>query len=176
MIDSVSRQRILVAAALFVLGIYALLSLRDAWSAQTRLDQARSDLAEVIDKITHINALQSAPRVAALGLETADEFVNRIAAALQAAGLPQSSLNDQSSSKPVRVQRSDFKLRKVTIKLKPATLNQIITFCDELRDEETGTVIRDLTLTVPKNDTGGDAEKWESELILTQMIFSPTSG
>ena len=182
----ISRQRWLIVVALSVLGVYALLSVRDARSAQLRLQQARGDLTEIKQKLGQIDQLRQAPRVAALDLETPDEIVNRVAAALQSAGLPQSALSDQTSSEPQRVQRSDFKLRLITINLSPATLPQIVRFCDALRDEETGTTVRDLTLTEPRGGSGtasgrsGAAytgqEKWEAELTLTQMIFSPTSG
>lgn len=149
----VSRRRLLIAIALTVLGIYALLSVSHAPSAQDRLDQVRRDFAEINEKMSQIRQLQSAPRVAALGLETPDEIVNRVAAALQSAGLPPSALSDQTSSQPVRVQRSDFKLRSITIKLKPATLLSIFKFCESLRDEETGTTVRDLTLSEPRDGT-----------------------
>ena len=177
MTSTVSRQRWLIAFALGMLGVYALLSIRDARSAYQRLEQTRDDFAEIRQKLGQIEQLKQAPRVAALDLETPDEIVNRVAAAIQSAGLPQSALSDQTSSEPQRVQRSDFKLRSITIKLAPATLLQIIRFCDALRDEDTGTIVRDLTLTEPGSSASrGGQEKWEAELILTQMIFSPTSG
>lgn len=172
-----SRQRFWIAAALVMLALYALLSVQDARSASSRLQQARGDLKEIEEKLVQIQQLKAAPRVAALDLESPDEIVNRVATALQSARLPQSALVDQVSTKPQRIQRSDFKLRSITIKLQPASLLQIIRFCDALRDEETGTVVRDLTLTEPKNSlASGREEKWEAELILTQTIFSPTSG
>ncbi len=181
-----SRQRWLIVIALGVLAVYAILNVRDARSAYWRLQQARGDLTEIQQKLGQIEQLRRAPRVAALDLETPDEIVNRVAAALESAGLPQSALSDQTSSEPQRVQRSDFKLRSITIKLQPATLPQIVRFCDALRDEDTGTTVRDLTLTEPtgranaaSRPTGGSyagQEKWEAELTLTQMIFSPTSS
>lgn len=172
-----TRRRWLIALALVVLGVYALLSVNDARSAYKRLEQTQADVLEVKQKLGQIESLKQAPRVAALDMETPDEIVNRVAAALQSAGLPQSALSDQVSSDPQRIQRSDFKVRSITINLQPATLLQIVHFCDALRDEDTGTIVRDLTLTEPKNNEAlGGQEKWEAELILTQMIFSPTSG
>jgi hypothetical protein len=171
-----TRQRLLIALALVVLALYAMLSLRDAISAQTHLDQTFSDLAEVASRIEDIERLRQAPTVAALQLESPAEITNRIAAARQAAGLPASSLLKEEPLDPQRVQRSDFELRSTTIDLAPATLPQIINFCDALRDEETGSVIRDITLTEPQNGaTGGGQEKWGAQLVLTQMIFSPKS-
>lgn len=172
----VSRQRLLIALALMMLAIYALISVSDSLSAQTHLDQTRIDLAELTWRLDDIDRLREAPTVAALQLESPAQITNRIAAARQAAGLPASSLLKEQPLDPQRIQRSDFEMRATTIELAPATLDQIITFCDQLRDEQTGSVVRDITLTEPQNgEAGAGEEKWGAQMILTQMIFSPKS-
>ena len=172
----VARQRILIVVALLILGVYAVFSVLDARSAQARLSEARIDLAEVVNKIDDMERLKQAPKVAALELESPEEITNRIAKALNAAGLPASSLSEERPLDPQRIQRTDFQLRSTTIKLTPAGLPQIIKFCDALHDEESGAVVRDITLTDPQSGaTSGKQEKWEAQLTLTQMIFSPTS-
>jgi len=174
--NQVTRQRLWFALALLMLGIYAVISLRETLSAQTQLDQTRSDLAELEWRIDDIDRLEQAPRVAALQLESPAQITNRIAAARQAAGLPASSLLKEQPQDPQRIQRSDFEMRSTTIELAPATLPQIIKFCDALRDEATGSVVRDITLSAPQTgEASGDQEKWAAQLILTQMIFSPKS-
>ncbi len=171
-----TRQRVLIASAVLVLALYAVFAVFDAKSASARLEQAHADLAEFTEKLAEIERLKRAPRVAALQLESPAEITNRIASAREAAGLPQSSLLREQPLDPQRIQRSDFELRSTTIELAPATLPQILQFCDALRDEETGSVVRDITLTEPQNGSdGGAQEKWATELILTQMIFSPKS-
>lgn len=176
MMTGVTRQRLLIGIALFVLSIYALYAVVDAKTAAARLDQAHVDLDEFVSKLAEIDRLKRAPRVAALHLEAPAEITNRIASAREAAGLPQSSLLREQPLDPQRIQRSDFELRSTTIELAPATLPQILQFCDALRDEETGSVVRDITLSEPQNGANGGAqEKWAAELTLTQMIFSPKS-
>ncbi len=170
-----TRRRWLVTLALGILGVYAILSVLDARSASSRLAQAQADLDEVSRKLGEINRLRQAPKVAALQLESPAEIANRVSAARESAGLPQSSLLKEQPLDPARIQRSDFELRATNVELSAATLQQIITFCEALRDEETGTVVRDITLTEPQNDNRGGQEKWESQLVLTQMIFSPKS-
>ena len=173
---AMTRQRILIAAALAILSVYALLAILGTREAQGRLSAARVDLAEVRAKLSEMERLMQAPKVAALQLESPAEISNRVAAARQAAGLPQSSLLREEPLDPQRIQRSDFELRSTTIDLAPATLPQILKFCDRLRDEETGSIVRDLRLNVPQNgSSGGGREKWEAGLTLTQMIFSPKS-
>ena len=171
----INRQRLWILLALFVLGIYAVLSFLDARDAMSRLKQARDELAEIDQKITTIENAKQAPRVAALDLEAPDEIVNRIASALKTAKLPASALIDQSTSKPQRIGKSNFDQRTITINLAPARLAQIIDFCDALRDEKTGSLVRDLTISEPNRGGSGGREKWAVELILTQTIFSPTS-
>lgn len=172
----IARQRILIGVALLMLGIYAVFSMLDTWSAQARLSLAKMDLAEVAEKIDDIDRLMTAPKVAALELESPEEITNRIAKALAVAGLPASSLSEERPLDPQRIQRTDFQLRSTTIKLTPAELPQIIKFCDALHDEESGAVVRDITLTDPENGaTSEKEEKWAAQLTLTQMIFSPTS-
>ena len=172
----VARQRILIVVALLILGVYAVFSVLDTRSAQARLSEARIDLAEVVEKLDDIDRLKQAPKVAALELESPEEITNRIAKALSAAGLPASSLSEERPLDPQRIQRTDFQLRSTTIKLTPTGLPQIIKFCDALHDEDSGAVVRDITLTDPQNGAiSGTQEKWEAQLTLTQMIFSPTS-
>ena len=171
-----TRTRILVCIALGILAIYAGLSVRAANSAADRLAQAKGDLAEIAGKLSEMERLKRAPKVAALQLESPAEIANRIASARQAAGLPQSALMKEQPLDPVRIDRSDFELRATSIDLAASTLPKIMAFCDALRDDETGTVVRDITLLEPQTVAGGGSEeKWVAQLVLTQMIFSPKS-
>lgn len=170
------RQRWLISVAIGMLGIYALLGFLRARDAERRLRDTRAELDEVVAKIQDIERLQDAPTVAALQLESPAEITNRVAAARQAAGISQASLLREEPLDPQRIQRSDFEMRSTTIQLSAVTLPQVLTFCDQLRDEQTGSVVRDLSLTVPTDrGSGGDRETWETGLTLTQMIFSPKS-
>ncbi len=171
-----TRTRVLVIAALGILAIYAGLSVSRASSAADRLAQAKGDLAEIAAMVSEMDRLKRAPKVAALKLESPAEISNRISAARQAAGLPQSALMKELPLDAVRIDRSDFELRATDIDLSASTLREIIAFCDALQDDETGTVVRDITLSEPQNRAGGgNEEKWVAQLVLTQMIFSPKS-
>lgn len=140
------------------------------------LAQTRQDLTDITQSLGAIERLRHAPKVAALQLESPAEIANRLNEALQEAGLTESDLMKQDPSSPQRVQRTDFEVRTTVIELGPAELPKILRFCQALRDPETGTVVRDITLSAPRNGgSGGSEELWESQLVLTQMIFSPTS-
>jgi hypothetical protein len=123
-----------------------------------------------------IKQFQHAPKVAALQLESPAEITNRIDDAMQAAGLSESSLMKEDPSDPQRIQRTDFEIRSTVIDLAPSTLPEILRFCEALRDPETGTMVRDISLSTPRSEEDSEEEeRWETQLVLTQMIFSPTS-
>ena len=168
-----TSKRILIGLAIISLGLYAASSVVSAWSASSRLDRDRDDLEELRQKLSEIESVSADPRVAALELEAADRIVNRIDAALLKAGLKDTVLANQTPFEPQRIGQTDFKLRRVEIKLNAATVSEIAAFCDALKDESTGSVVRDLQLFSPEQT--GSGETWNSQMILTQIIFSPKS-
>lgn len=169
----VSQRRMLIAIGLTLIGVYAFVCVLGVFTEMSRLRDAESDFNEMNRKISEIQQLSEAPRVAALDLESPDAIVNRINASLRQAGLPVGTLDNQAPSEPQRIGQSDFTLRSVRVVLQHAPLNKIIAFCDALKDEETGSVVRDLNLTQPK--MVGNTEQWKAQMTLTQMIFSPKS-
>jgi hypothetical protein len=170
------RQRRLIAIALMVMGIYAASGVMETNLKQKRLDQSIRDLSVIQTMLNDIKHLKKVPKVAALRLESPAEITNRISAARSVAGLPESSLLREEPTAPQRIGRSDFELRSTTIDLAPADLAQIVAFCENLRNEDAGTLVRDLTLTEPRDGTQKErSESWKATLVLTQMFFSPTS-
>jgi len=172
----IKRQRLLVTLALTVMFVYAVLGIMETESARKQLNQSQRDLVDIRSMLDDINQLKTTPKVAALQLASPAEITNRIAAARKLAGLPESSLLREEPLTPQRIQRSDFELRSTTIDLAPATLTQILVFCEALRDENSGTLVRDLNLSEPRDEkSGATPESWKATLVLTQMIFSPKS-
>ena len=170
------RQRILIGIALSILGIYAFVSFTGARSAADRLSQVQDDLQELERKLSEIERLSEAPKIAALETEEPGAIINRITDAIEKAGLPKDSVLNQPTLDPTPIQGTDFSERKTTIKLEKSSLAKIVRFCDALRDEQTGSVVTQLSLTSPKsgrNNAGG--EDWEVNLTLTQTIYSPKS-
>jgi hypothetical protein len=168
-----TAKRIGIGLAIVCLGVYAASSVLSARSAASRLDRDRDDLVELRQKLSEIESVSADPRVAALELEAADRIVNRIDAALLKAGLKDTLLANQTPFEPQRIGQSNFKIRRVEIELNAATVLEIAAFCDALKDESTGSVVRDLQLFAPTRT--GSRETWNSQMILTQIIFSPKS-
>ncbi|MEM0925610.1 MAG: hypothetical protein AAGJ83_06200 [Planctomycetota bacterium] len=170
---NVASRRIFIGCGVIGLMIYAAFSITGSFAASKRLAQEQSDLAELREKLSEIQRWSAAPRVAALNVESPDQILNRISQALKAAGLPTQALTNQTPAEPQRLQQSEFQLRKVEITLGRATVSQIVRFCEALRDESTGSVVRDLQLYNP--ETQNSRETWISKMTLTQVIFSPKS-
>lgn len=168
-----NTKRMLFGMAIIGLGVYALMSVMDVWDASGRLESQQSDLAEVQQKLKEIDEVSEAPKVAALDVESPDEIVNRINRALDQAGLSTAMLSNHTPNAPVPIKKSDFTTRTVDITLKPASIAKIVAFCEALRDEATGSVVRDLRLYEPRKS--GREEIWASQMVLTQIIFSPKS-
>ena len=172
----VMRRRVLILIALAMLGLYALLSVRGARAAAERLQLARQDQREIQRLLDEIQQLSLAPRIAADDAEAPGAIGDRIEAARALTRLPENAVSDQNPLAPSRVDRTDFEQRKVVITLNPAPLAKIAIFCDALRDEDTGSVVSDLKLTVPSNSKSrASQEEWRATLTLTQTIYSPKS-
>ncbi len=170
---SVSQKRLAVGGVIVALVLYAMWSVIRTDAAADRLRQDVDDLVKLKTQLAEIQRFSKAPAVAALEVESPDQIVNRIDAAVRRAGLDESVLANQTPSQPQRIAGSDFTLRRVEIQLNAATVQQIVAFCDALKDESTGSVVRDLQLYEPRRV--GGRETWKSQLTLTQVIFSPKS-
>ena len=170
---NVMTARLMIGAAMILLGLYVGSSVLATRSAESRLELDRAELLELERLLGEMEQVADAPRVAALELEAPNQILDRINAALTEAKLSPNLLSNQTPNEPQRIGQTDFKLRRVEIKLNAATLEQIAAFCDALRDETTGSVVRDLQLYDPKRS--GSIETWNSQLTLTQVIFSPKS-
>tara|TARA_R110002049_G_scaffold4601_5_gene32728 strand:+ start:1016441 stop:1016983 length:543 start_codon:yes stop_codon:yes gene_type:complete len=170
------RQRVLFGIALAILGIYAVFSVLDARSAAQRLALAHQDLSEVKQKLNEIKMLSAAPSIAALETEPPGAITLRIDSALEQAGLPVSTKLSQDPPIAQRITGTQYESQNTVINLAPTTLPKIVAFCEALRDAETGSVVSDLNLTIPRNSSGGGGpETWKATLTLTQTIYSPKS-
>jgi hypothetical protein len=153
--------------------LYAVWSVVQTAAAADRLRQDVGELVTLQAQLDDIQRFSEAPAVAALEVESPDQIVNRIDAAVRSAGLNESVLANQTPSQPQRIAGSDFTLRRVEIQLNAAAVPQIVAFCEALKDESTGSLVRDLQLYEPRRV--GGRETWKSQLTLTQVIFSPKS-
>ncbi len=170
---NVSQKRLAVGGLIVALVLYAIWSVVRTAAVADRLRQDVGDLVTLKKQLNDIQRFSQTPAVAALEVESPDQIVNRIDAAVRRAGLNENALANQTPSQPQRIDGSDFTLRRVDIQLNAATVPQIVAFCEALKDESTGSVVRDLQLYEPRRV--GGRETWKSQLTLTQVIFSPKS-
>lgn len=169
----IQAKRLLAAVAIFMLAGWAAWSISSTRELESRLQNDQSDLVDLRAKLDEIERLADAPTVAGLDVDSSDRIINRISEALDQAGLSPGMLSNQAPSSPLRVGQTDFMIRSVDIKLKACSVPQIVSFCKALKDESSGTVVRDLRLFDPQRF--GRRETWQSQLTLTQLVYSPTS-
>ncbi|MEO1614277.1 MAG: hypothetical protein AAFV88_00420 [Planctomycetota bacterium] len=168
-----ATRRLIIGVGVLVLMVYAAISVSGSRRVARQFGEEQTNLSELKQKIDEIQRWSAAPRVAALDVESPDRILNRILNALDEAGLARTTLSNQTPSEPQRLGQSDFQLRKVDITLGRATMAEVIRFCEALRDESTGSLVRDLQVFDPETTRG--RETWKSQMILTQVIFSPKS-
>ena len=168
------RQRILIGTALAIMGLYAIFSVLDARAAAQRLELAQQDLAEVKDKLAQIKLLSAAPSVAAFEDESPGAILARVEAALEETATTKKG--STPLGQPTQIQGTQYKSRKSEIVLNPATISDIVNFCDALVRDDSSSVVSFMQLTPPRNAAGsGGRELWNATLTLTQTIYSPKS-
>ena len=168
-----NRTRLLVVAALVLLGLIALNQVGAAWQAAARLQADNADLKLLRGQLSEIRDLSDAPTIAALQVESPELIPNRIDQALARAGLTSRVFAGHTPAEPRRMGTTDFVQRSVDISLNGCTVAQIAAFAQSLRADADGTVVRDLQLHSPSQR--GNRELWDCELVLTQVVFSPKS-
>ena len=127
------RFLLLGLAALWIGGSLLYLRVVAYREQRDRLMVTYDEQNEIRDKLRRLAAIQDAPRIASIEIESPAETTQRIVVALKAAGLPDSALLRLEPSPPVRMDQSDFEIRRTQIELTPATLVELGRFANELR-------------------------------------------
>lgn len=121
-----------------------------------------------------IEQIRRQPKFAAVAVLTDQDLSERVQTARDAAGIAETAL-DLIDPQPVSaIGRSAYSRRPVAIDLRSVSLEQAALFVDRLTDVESGVWVSQLRLS-PVRRTETDEEFWNTELVLTQLLFSPTS-
>jgi len=165
-----------------LIGLFGVLLLAAAYAASmraaaaTRLATALDDEQRCQKLVADIEALRSRPRWASLTAESPQTITARAEAAMKFAALPPTALIRIEPQSPVRLGESSYRLRATRLELRRVTLEQLTKFAAEMIDRQQGTTLRDLRLSASDAEgvSAGGPETWTAELVLTQLIFSPT--
>jgi hypothetical protein len=174
-----NRQAMLVASllglSLSVLGF----SLSHWLTAHRELNAAADDL-ELCQRLTlDIHALRNQPRIASLEVESPQQTIERVTSAQIQSQLASDSLASVAPALPTRFGTTAYQTRNTELVLQRVSLAQLHQFAAAMNDNDQGLVVRELSMT-PEQTGGSDAsnslEWWNVRLVLTQLIYSPTSN
>lgn len=173
-----NRQSLLYAGLLAVSAV-VLLAMSSEWlSANREFDNASQDLQRCHELVGEMTALKHRPRVASLEVESPEQTIGRVVEAQQQSQLATQSLVSVSPSEPSRLDKTEYQVRTTELMLERVALDQLHRFACALGKNGDGMVVRALTLT-PETASNANAsngtELWNARLILTQLIYSPTS-
>ncbi|MFN3193450.1 MAG: hypothetical protein ACE361_23260 [Aureliella sp.] len=145
------------------------------------MSEAQANLDECEQVVEEIARLQKRPRLATSNLGSSQDTSQRIAAAIEAAGIPSKSLQSMSPSPEARLGVSDYRERTTRLDFRGVALAKLHAFESQLR-KGSGLTVSELTISVPNRadlrEVGGaskELEFWNAQLTLTELIYSPTS-
>lgn len=164
-------------AALLVLAVTYWMMCQSEKQFHLAIEQQRQCERLVLD----IQTLQNRPGVAALVVDSARKITSRAEEALLRAGVDSTSLIRIEPQSAVRLRDSDYRVRTTRLQLADMTLEQLLKFTHAMTDASLGTSVRDLDLTAANRRANSDykskqelADYWNAQLVLTQLIFSPS--
>lgn len=164
-----------------VAAITAVYSLQELSSANREYAASLGELEECELLTNEISRLSNNPRLASLDVDSPQQVIGRVSTAMQVADIPSSSLASVAPSAPTRVGSTQYQQRLTQLSFQNVSLAKLATFVIEVTKSNDGSYVRDIVLTnASRNSTGTDdasnpTERWEARLILTQLIYSPTS-
>ena len=169
----------LLYLGLLVVSVIVLAVTFDEWlKASREFDTASKDLQRCRDLVNEISALKDRPRVASLDVESPEQTIGRVVEAQKQSQLAPQSLVSVSPSAPTRLEKTEYQVRTTELMLEQVSLDQVHRFACVLGQNEDGMVVRELALTpetASPSNASNTSERWNARLILTQLIYSPTS-
>jgi hypothetical protein len=150
------------------------------WVTINREWISAADDLELCQRLTRdIHGLQNQPRIASLEVESPQQTIERVTAAQVQSQLASDSLASVSPALPTRFGTTAYQTRNTELILQHVTLAQLHQFAAAMNDNDQGLVVRELSMTpapTERADASNSVERWNVRLVLTQLIYSPTSN
>lgn len=145
-------------------------------TAALRAAESRAQFEVCQRHAADIERFRRQPKFAATAVLTDHELSALVARARAAAGIAETAI-DLIDPQPLNViGRSPYSRRPVAIDLRALNLRQVATLVDGLSDVEHGLWVSQLRLSPVRQQAAvADVELWNIKLVLTQLVFSPTS-
>ena len=173
-----NRKSLLYIGLLLVSAIVLAVMFGEWMRASREFDSASKDLQRCHVLVTEISALKVRPRVASLEVESPEQTIGPVVEAQKKSQLAPQSLVSVSPSAPTRLEKTEYQVRTTELMLEQVSLDQVHRFACVLGQNEDGMVVRELSLTpetASNSNASNASERWNARLILTQLIYSPTS-
>ncbi|MCR9293812.1 MAG: hypothetical protein NXI32_13890 [bacterium] len=146
------------------------------FSAQRHLRQTQQATEQCQQTGEQIRRLASKPTIAATALESSQELLLSITAAITSVDIQADKLVSVSPGEILRLGNSNFQQRATQLLLRDIELSKLAAFYNALTDRN-GLCLSGVTLT-PAADSpnaSNTGESWNARLTLTEIIYSPTS-
>lgn len=126
----------------------------------------------IVDKIIQA---RTKPSFAVVDPQSTAKITEQIEFSLKESGIPVGNLIRVDPRPPKRIGKSCYKKQYTHLELHNATLPSLVRFLHILSDTDLKLNISELKLRTPRRDdkTINEKEFWQTELVLTQLIFSP---
>ncbi len=173
-----NRQSLLFAGLLAVSAIVLLTTANEWLKVNREFVSASQDLGQCQQLVREIAGLRHRPRVASLESESPQQTIGRVIEAQGQCQIAPQSLVAVSPTAPTRLGNTEYQVRTTELVLQQVALDQLHRFASALGRNDDGQVVRELSLTPEpaRNAIASNGlELWNTRLILTQLIYSPTS-
>jgi hypothetical protein len=145
-------------------------------TAKNRAVEASESLASCQELAAQIRQLQQHTEHASLTQRSLTDLADLVEHAAATAGLPRDSIVRVDPEAIRRVGESDYREQATEIELGSVALDQVRQLIDGLSAHDSNLEVRTLRLRTPHEEANDGAEKWLSELVLTQRIYAPKSS
>lgn len=164
-------RRMFVATVTCIVVVIDLLSGMELAASRQRAIVARDNLSEARSAVHRIASLRKAPRRASLDKAAATELTRRIEQAASTAVIDVANLIRIEPREGRRIRDTDYLEQPTFIELRSTTLNQLVSFINELTVDSMGLQVTSLRVTAPRATTS-EAEVWDAEVTLTNLVYS----
>jgi hypothetical protein len=145
-------------------------------SAKASAQDAAENLVRCRMLATEIAELKRRPTQASLQLQSQQELASLVAASAKVAEIADSAVVSIRPEPARRVAKTAYLQQSTGVQLRQVSLRQLVNFLAEVTTRDRRILPSSLRLSAPRGKNDGQAENWQVEVVLTNLVFSPESG
>jgi hypothetical protein len=172
-------KKIIRIGMLAIIGV-ALASLALAVQYAAACKSSATDAAVNLRQCTllarEIEGLRTSPRQAALEVQSQQELASLLQQAGKSAKVPEAAVISIHPEATRRIAKTAYVEQPTRIELRQVTMGQIVNFLIEVTSRDLRILPTSLRLSAPRAKGIAGAETWQTEVVLTHVVFSPESA